>query len=777
MIKFGFLFLSLIISFQGFSQHEHMKPMDGKSQSGQQESNAAEDYAARKPGNVHVGRTVEYDLYINDTMVNFTGKHRHAIAVNGQIPAPTVVFTEGDTAVIRVHNLMKMETSIHWHGILLPNKEDGVPYLTTAPIKPGATHTFTFPLIQSGTYWYHSHTMLQEQSGLYGSIVIHPAKKEYDLKEYVIVLSDWTDQKPREVLRYLKRAGEWYAIKKNSLQSYGEAIAAGYFTDKLKQEWNRMPAMDVTDVYYNKFLMNGNEKVYFKDVKPGEVVRLRIINGSASSYFALQYAGGDMQVIAADGINIAPFATDKLEIATAETYDILITIPEEGSSELRATASDVTGYSSSYFGNGMLMKAPDVPRLNYFQMMRNMNEMSDMKGMDMGAGTKDKMQMGGKEMKTQGIHDKMSSDTTPQKKDHPMNMQSGNNESMAGMDMKGMHGMDMNMNMNMNMDMGFSYDKLRALHPTTLDTTRKWREIHLTLTGNMLRYVWSFDNKTLSKADVIQIRKGENVRFILENTTMMRHPLHLHGHFFRFINSQGEYSPMKHSFDIKSMETVTIEFEANEQQDWFFHCHILYHMMAGMARIVSYEGSEQNEFAKNGYKKLKREDNAIYPWFDLSLHSQGAWFEGNISNNNNALEVECRATYKGNYETETHLLHYLDKKQYLAFYIGYDYRNNKTLPLADVPDSKDNRKVVDAGFYYLLPMLVRSEWRITHTGKLRLQLERRDMPLSNNFFFDVRANTDKEYTVGFRYMISKYLSLSTNYDSDYKWGAGLTWHY
>jgi FtsP/CotA-like multicopper oxidase with cupredoxin domain len=704
-----------------------------------------------KSGMTYTGKKVEYDLYVTDTMVNFTGKHRHAIAINGQIPAPILEFTEGDTAIIRVHNLMKMETSIHWHGILLPNKEDGVPYLTTSPVEPGETYTFTFPLIQSGTYWYHSHTMLQEQSGLYGSIVIHPAQPEPELKEYVLLLSDWTDENPHQVLRYLKRGGEWYAIKKGALQSYGEAIAAGSFKDKLKQEWQRMPAMDVSDVYYNKFLMNGQEKLYFKDAKPGEVIRLRIINGSASSYFTLQYGMSYMRLIAADGINVTPVSVSKLEIAVAETYDVLITVPETGAAELRATSWDVVGFSSGYFGNGPIMNAPDIPKLDYFKMMREMGSMNmngmDMKNMDM------------KEMK-------MPSDTIPKEKDMDMDM--GN---MDGMNMNNMQGMDMGM------PGDFNYDMLRALHPTTLDSTLNPREIKLTLTGNMLRYVWSFDFKTLSVADKILIHKGERVRFVLTNNTMMRHPLHLHGHFFRFINAQGDYSPMKHSFDIKPMETVTIEFEANEQQDWFFHCHILYHMMAGMARIVSYEGSEQNKFAETGYKELKKEDNILYPWFDLSVHSQGAWLSGNISNNKMALEFEGRISWKGNYETETHLLRYLDKNQYLAFYVGYDYRKNKTLPLFNKPNSKDNRHVFDAGFYYLLPMLIRSEWRIDHTGRLRLQLERRDLPLSNNFFFDFRVNTDKEYNVAARYMIAKSFSISTNYDSDYKWGIGLTWHY
>ncbi|MDP2421397.1 multicopper oxidase domain-containing protein [Sediminibacterium sp.] len=715
-----------------------------------------------KAGVAYTGKKVEYDLYVTDTMVNFTGKHRHAIAINGQIPAPILEFTEGDTAIIHVHNQMKMETSIHWHGILLPNKEDGVPYLTTSPVKAGETYTFTFPLIQSGTYWYHSHTMLQEQSGLYGSIVIHPAIEEPKLKEYVVLLSDWTDENPHQVLRYLKRGGEWYAIKKGALQSYGEAIAAGYFKDKLKQEWQRMPAMDVSDVYYNKFLLNGHETNELKDAKPGEVIRLRIINGSASTYFNVQYANSYMRLIAADGINVTPISVTKLEIAIAETYDVLVTIPENGAAELRATSWDVTGYSSAYFGNGPAINAPDIPKLNYFKMMREMGSMN-MSGMNMG----DMNMHQGMDMKNTDMKKmQMPSDTAAPK----MDMNTGN---MDGMNMGAMQGMAMDM-----MPPGeFNYNMLRALHPTTLDSSLKPREVKLSLTGNMLRYVWSFDFKTLSVADKILIRKGERVRFILTNNTMMRHPMHLHGHFFRFINSQGEYSPMKHTFDIKPMETVTIEFEANEQQDWFFHCHILYHMMSGMARIVSYEGSEQNEFAKTGYKKLKKEDNALYPWYDLSVHSQGAWLSGNISNNKNALEFEGRVSWKGNYETETHLLRYIDKKQYLAFYVGFDSRDNKTLALYNKPNSKDNRHVFDAGFYYLLPMLVRSEWRIDQTGRLRLQLERRDLPLSNNFFMDFRVNTDKEYTVGFRYMVAKSFSVSTNYDSDYKWGAGLTWHY
>jgi CopA family copper-resistance protein len=766
------------------------------------------------PRTGHAGHRVEYDLYVDERQVNYTGKTRLAIAINGQIPAPTLRFTEGDTAIIRVHNQMNVETSIHWHGILLPNQYDGVPYLNTAPIQPGGTHTFIFPLIQSGTYWYHSHTMLQEQSGLYGSIVIQPREVKYELKEYVLLLSDWTDHPPREVLRYLKRAGEWFAVQKGATQSYGEALAAGYFKDKVKQEWSRMPAMDLTDIYYNKFLTNGREKSYYPDAKPGEVVRLRVINGSASSYFYLQYAGGPMQVIAADGINVEPFPVTKLEIATAETYDLLVQVPATGAAELRATANDITGYSSSYFGAGEPLKAPDLPRINYFQMMREMGSMGNMTGMDMGGngqmdpnGKGMDMSGGGGQMKGMNMpgspaqkqpadpamkgmnmqNGTMPAATAPSPQDRPLNEQEKAGKSMGNMqDMGGMAGMDMSGMSMAGAGGDFNYNQLRALNPTALDSTRQWRDIKLTLTGNMLRYVWSFDNKTLSEADKIPIRRGENVRMTFTNLTMMRHPLHLHGHFFRLVNAQGAYSPLKHTFDVPAMGTVTIEFEANEQQDWFFHCHILYHMIAGMARIVSYDASPQNEFAKTNYKYLKREDNAVYPWFDLSVHSQGAFLEGNLSNNRNALEFEGRVNYQGNYETETHLLRYLDKRQFLSAFVGYDFRDNKTLRSAQdaeggnrrTPENNRNfRRQAEVGVYYLLPMLVRAELRTDLTGQLRLRLERRDLPLSNNVFMDISANTDKEFTLGFRYMVSKYASLSTNYDNQYGWGAGLTFHY
>jgi FtsP/CotA-like multicopper oxidase with cupredoxin domain len=273
-----------------------------------------------------IGGRAIYHLYISDTLVNYNAKNRPALAINGTIPAPTLYFTEGDTAEIYVHNTMMMETSIHWHGLILPNRYDGVSYLTTTPIKMGETHFYTFPIVQNGTYWYHSHSMMQQQSGLYGAIIIHK-KNEPPVKEYTLLLSDWTDENPDQVDRSLHNATDWYGIRKGSSQSYAEAIRAGYFKTKLTNEWKRMTAMDVSDVYYDRFLSNGRPETEAPQFKAGDKVKLRIINGSSSTYFWLKYAGSKLTVIANDGKDVVPVDVDRMIVGVSETYDVWLPSP------------------------------------------------------------------------------------------------------------------------------------------------------------------------------------------------------------------------------------------------------------------------------------------------------------------------------------------------------------------------------------------------------------------------------------------------------------------
>lgn len=815
----------LVRATPSLAQHDqHGKDEKPKEQVKKERSTKSQE----RPSESHrEGKRIVYDLSVNDTTLNYVSTRRKAIAINGQLPAPTLYFTEGDTAVINVHNKMHMETSIHWHGLLLPNEEDGVPYLTTAPIKAHTTHTFKFPLIQSGTYWYHSHTMVQEQIGTYGSIVIYPKDARQRQKEHVVMLSDWTNEKPENVLRNLKRATEWYGIRKNSVQSWGEAIVKGYVKDRFKTEWMRMPAMDVSDVAYDKFLLNGRIKSNFEDVKPGEKVRLRVINGAASTYFWLSYAGGKMKVVAADGIDIEPVEVDKMLIAIAETYDIEVTIPDDMAYEFRATAQDISGYSSLFIGKGMEMKAEDLPKLNYFAMLREMNDMMGMdhEGMDMhgkGAGQTGMSHGDSKSVKTpstsehaghnmgdmkqkegeQMDHENMKENSTQKEYEGPKaknlsptptdTSRTSQVDEHAGHNMtdqkqnedQGKQGeQDMkheNMNHD-NMDMQskkssdevvLTYDMLRSPKPTALDEKRTMREIELALTGNMIRYVWSFNDKTLSQSDKIMIKKGENVRMILTNNTMMRHPLHLHGHFFRFVNAQGDYSPMKHTFDVEPMSTVVIEFYANEEKDWFFHCHILYHMMSGMARVVSYENSPPNkQVSDKDQKKLFREDTKWYGWGVTKIATDGVFGNAQLSNVRNEVGTTYRVSYKEQYEFQPYYQRFIDKRQFFAAFAGADIRNTFTIKEGD---REEDRRVAVAGIRYMLPLFIDSELRVDHKGNLRFQLSREDIPLTRRLFFAVSGNTDKEFNIDFDYFIAKNFSLHASYDSEYKYGLGLT---
>jgi FtsP/CotA-like multicopper oxidase with cupredoxin domain len=694
--------------------------------------------------------TVVYHLDITDTTVNYTGRHRHAIAVNGLLPGPTLEFTEGDTAVVYIHNEMMMATSVHWHGLIVPNRYDGVAYLTSPPIGPMQTYVAKFPIVQSGTYWYHSHMMLQEQIGLYGAIVIHPrgwhAQSEdagrRPVKEYTVLLSDWTDERPEEVQRSLHYATDWYAIRKGSTQDYGQAIRHGYLRAKLTNEWKRMLPMDVSDVAYDRYLVNGHGEDSLPAVHAGDTVRLRIINGSSSTYFWLRYSGGKMMVAASDGEDVEPVPVDRMIVGVSETYDVLVTLPADGSYELQATAEDRTGHVSAWLGTGERHALQLLPPLNYFEGMKMMNGMMKMNGgmKDMG------MAMSNQVMDMNSVMYRERGMVT---------------DSGAGL-------------------VTLNYAMLRSPVSTRLPDVPV-QELHFNLTGNMSRYVWSVNNKVVSEADRILIRHGTNVRIILYNGTMMRHPMHLHGHFFRVLNGQGDYAPLKNVVDILPMETDTLEFAATEGGDWFFHCHILYHMMSGMGRIFHYEGSPAD--SGQDLRKVYADDREIRPMARVGLESNGSDGEAMLANTRYRFQTEWRLgtdDVKG-YESESHFGRYLGRMQYWLPYVGWDFRyrrsNENEKNLFGQPDTKNHRNVICAGVQYTLPLLFTLDGRVDMKGNLRLQLGREDIAVTSRLRFSLVVNTDKEYMAGFRYILTKYFGLSTHYDSDMGFGAGVTLNY
>ncbi len=730
--------------------------------------------------NIFAQKVVHYDLYVTDTLVNFSGKTKRAIAVNGQIPMPTLTFTEGDTAEIVVHNQLKESTSLHWHGLYLPNKEDGVPYLTQMPIEPNTIHTYRFAIIQNGTHWYHSHSGLQEQIGMYGSLILKKRADDPtfrkgidDLPTVPIVLSEWTDLNPNNVHRMLHNANDWFAIKKGTTQSYSEAIGKGYFKTKLANEWKRMLAMDVSDVYYERFLINGKDERQITQFKAGDKVRLQISNGGASSYFWLSYAGGKITVVANDGNDVEPVEVDRLIIAVSETYDVIVTIPAANTSyEFLVTAEDRTKSASIYIGAGIKQLASPLPKLKYFEGMKMMNGMMNMDGSmdDMG------MEMSLQQMDMNTVmYPEISGDAN---KEHSMK-----GMKMKEMDMKGSsHSMPTKDIVTLN------YGMLKSTQSTLLPKNAPIKQLHFELSGNMNRYVWSIDNKVISEVDKILIKKGENVRVILYNGSMMRHPMHLHGHDFRVLNGQGDNAPLKNVLDIMPMETDTIAFNANVEGDWFFHCHILYHMMAGMNRVFSYENKAANPYLPNekwAYNKLQSESNQFHFMAENDFATNGNDGRFMFQNTRWSIGTEWRLGYhdEHGYETETHIGRYLGKMQWFMPFIGFDWRYRKLEEgvaeknLFGQSNTKDKRSVFSIGAEYTLPMLVVLQGEVFTDGNVRFQLLREDIPVSPRLRLAFMVNTDKEYMAGLKYIATRNLAISTHYDSDMGIGFGVTLNY
>lgn len=754
--------LSILLSSFAFGQHQHNQVKASAPKKAPQKVNDVETL-----GNINSPRVVRYDLYVADTIVTFGGKVRRAIAVNGQIPMPTLTFTQGDTAEIHVHNRLKESTSLHWHGLFLPNQYDGVPYLTQMPIEPNKTHVYRFPIIQNGTHWYHSHSGLQEQIGMYGAMILNK-RKEPAIPTVPVVLSEWTNMMPHEVDRRLHNANDWFAIKKGTTQSYTEAIKGSHFKTKLTNELKRMTAMDVSDVYYEAFLVNGkNQYQVPNNLKAGDKVRLRIANGGASTYFWLTYAGGKITVVANDGNDVTPVEVDRLIIAVSETYDVIVTIPESKSYEFLVTPEDRTKSASLWLGDGEKVSAQKLPKLKYFEGMKMMNDMMDMNG--------NLVQMEGMKMQNQAMDmntvmyaelDGAGTDTVADAhKAHNMGSEKGTKGPITTL----------------------NYDMLRSPEKTVLPKAPT-REMEFQLTGNMNRYVWTLDNKTISEEDKILIKKGENLRIILYNNSMMRHPMHLHGHDFRVINGQGDYAPLKNVLDIMPMERDTIEFSASESGDWFFHCHILYHMMSGMGKIFSYENSPLNTEIPNpklAQRKLFADDRMFHFMAENDFATNGNDGMAMLANTRWSIGAEWRLGYSKmhGFETETHIGRYIDRMQWLMPFVGFDWRYRKMevgeqeSNIFGQKSTKNKRSMFSLGLAYTLPMLVIAQAEVYHDGNVRLQLMREDIPISKRLRGSFMVNSDKEFMGGLKFITTKYMGISAHYDSDMGFGAGLTLNY
>jgi len=599
----------------------------------------------------------EFDLDIAKTPFFVDGKEGSAVTLNGGVPGPIMRFKEGETVTIRVHNKLDETTSIHWHGILLPFEMDGVPGVSFPGIPAGETFTYQYKVDQAGTYWYHSHSGLQEQLGCYGPMILDPAKPDpvaYD-REHVLVLSDWMFENPYKVLAKLKKQSDYLNYQQRTVGTFFEDVKKKGFgaTWRDRMAWGnmRMAPTDIADItgHIYTYMINGHgpDSNWTGLFAPGERVRLRIINAATMSYFNFRIPGLRMTVVQADGQNIEPVTVDEMQIAVAETYDVIVTPREDRAYTVYAESMDRSGAARATLAPRLGMSA-EIPELRK-PAMRTMLDMGmDMDGMDMGGmdmGSKEmdhsKMDMGDMDMGSGEVdhskmdHSKMDMgdmDMGSKEMDHS-NMDMGNmdmgsgevdhskmdhsNMDMGDMDMAGAgpivarHGPDHHgpgaisvAEVQRNRlgepgtglkDVGHKvlvYNDLRALEPYNQKAPD--REVELHLTGNMERYMWSFDGKKFSEVNSpIRFQHNERLRLILVNDTMMDHPIHLHGMWMELENGNGEYLPRKHTISVKPGERVSLLVTPDVAGRWAFHCHLLFHMDMGMFRVVEvspYEG-------------------------------------------------------------------------------------------------------------------------------------------------------------------------------------------
>ena len=539
-------------------------------------------------------------LVISDTRVVIAGRETWATTVGTGLPGPLVRLVEGQEAVLSVTNLLDVDSSIHWHGVILPAAMDGVPGVSFAGIKPGETFTYRFPVTQSGTYWYHSHSGLQEQTGVFGALVIDPKEPDpvaYD-RDYVVTLSDWTFESPYRILKLLKKQPGYYNYQRQTLLGLmREAEERGLgpaWEDRMRWARMRMDPTDIADItgHTYTYLVNGTapEDNWTALFRPGERVRLRFINAAAASYFDVRIPGLEMTVVQVDGQYVQPVRVEEFRIAIAETVDVIVQPQVAGAFTLFAEAMDRSGFARGTLASESGLSA-DVPA----RRRRPLLSMADM-GMSMGAtamamddGNRDPMDQNAMAMGEASEPERSMPGGVPHGPDHhgPGNTRVAT-VSRERLDEPGLGLGDAGRRV-------LVYSDLRSLRQGG-DPRPPGREMELHLTGNMERYMWSFDGLKYSEvAGPILFRYGERLRLTLVNDTMMNHPIHLHGMWMELDVGAGRFNPRKHTINVKPAERVSVNISVDAPGNWAFHCHILYHMDMGMFRVVAVVGSETEE--------------------------------------------------------------------------------------------------------------------------------------------------------------------------------------
>ncbi|WP_025754626.1 MULTISPECIES: copper resistance system multicopper oxidase [unclassified Pseudomonas] len=547
-------------------------------------------WALTSPGQPNVLTGSDFDLYIGELPVNITGTRRTAMAINGSIPGPTLRWREGDTVTLRVRNRLKQDTSIHWHGIILPANMDGVPGLSFHGIAPDGLYEYRFKVHQNGTYWYHSHSGFQEQVGVYGALVIDAKEPEpftYD-RDYVVMLSDWTDEDPARVLSKLKKQSDYYNFHKRTVGDFVDDVSemgwSAAVADRTMWAEMNMSPTDLADVsgYTYTYLMNGQAPGanWTGVFKPGEKIRLRFINGSAMTYFDVRIPGLKMTVVAADGQYVKPVAVDEFRIAVAETYDVIVEPEDEQAYTLFAQSMDRTGYARGTLAirEGLQAAVPAVDPRPLISMSDMGMDHSGMSGMDHGSmAGMDHSQMAGMDHGSMaGMSGAMQGHPDSETNNPLVDMQTMSPTPKLS---------DPGIGLRNNGRRVLTYADLRSTFIDP-DGREPGRTIELHLTGHMEKFAWSFDGVKFSDAEPLRLKYGERLRITLVNDTMMTHPIHLHGMWSDLEDENGNFMVRKHTIDMPPGSKRSYRVTADALGRWAYHCHLLFHMEMGMFREV-----------------------------------------------------------------------------------------------------------------------------------------------------------------------------------------------
>jgi CopA family copper-resistance protein len=537
----------------------------------------------------------DFDLSVGKFPVRINGRATQAIGVNGSLPAPLIRFREGDNITLNVRNGLDVDSSIHWHGLLVPFQMDGVPGVTFPGIKPGETFKYEFAVPQSGTYWYHSHSGLQEQVGHYGPMIIDPKDEdpvEYE-REYVLMLGDWTYDNPHHLFAKLKKNAESLNFNQPTM---GEFLAdarenglGAAMSERAMWGAMRMSPRDIADVTgaTYTYVINGHATAdnWNALYRPGERIRLRIINAAAMTLFNVRIPGLTMTIVNADGLNVQPLEVDEFQMGVAETYDVIIEPKEDRAYAFVAESIDRSGQVVASIAPRPGMRASEpalraVPTLTMKDMGMDHSGMGSMDHGSMDHGEMDHGQMAGSMMDHEGMDHMMEPNVVEASIERGPGVANVAAMPISRLDEPGIGLEDV-------AHRTLRYSQLRSLDPNP-DTRAPGREVVVHLTSNMERYMWSFDGVKFSEVTKpIIFHEGERVRLTMVNNTMMPHPIHLHGMFFDVVNGGGDHKPRKHTITVKPGERLSVDISADHVGDWAFHCHLMYHMHAGMMQVVS----------------------------------------------------------------------------------------------------------------------------------------------------------------------------------------------